>query len=191
MPVFDLKLKAELENVESISATDDTVWRIKIECKNCNEVSPAFIEVSSTEEVEVPGTRGTCNCCYSCKSYPVCYGQLNCRCRRKIQIDVVKKSLTPYTTSEKSAKIVSFEVRGGEPCEFQPAVRFWLIAHLQDGFNITAESGAKFEDVDLQEDFADYDGMYCFSFLMIRGCWRSCKCNEHGVVYRKCLGLFV
>ena len=47
------------------------------------------------------------------------------RCRRKIQIDVAKKSLTPYTTSEKSAKVVSFEVRGGEPCEFQPAV--WIV----------------------------------------------------------------
>lgn len=68
MPVYDLKLKAELDNVESISATEDTIWRIKVECKNCSEVSPSFIEVSSTEEVEVPGTRGTCNCLYSCKS---------------------------------------------------------------------------------------------------------------------------
>ena len=41
MPVYDLKLKAELDNVESIAAT---------------------------EEVEVPGTRGTCNCLYTCKS---------------------------------------------------------------------------------------------------------------------------
>lgn len=70
MPVYDLKLKAELENVESISATDETIWRIKVECKNCSEVSPSFIEVSSTEEVEVPGTRGTCNCLYTCKSFP-------------------------------------------------------------------------------------------------------------------------
>ena len=28
----------------------------------------------------------------------------------------------------------------------------------QDGFNITAQSGAVFKDVDLQDDFADYDG---------------------------------
>ena len=29
----------------------------------------------------------------------------------------------------------------------------------QDGFVVTANSGAKFDDVDLQDDFADYDGM--------------------------------
>ncbi|KAK8793746.1 hypothetical protein WA171_002877 [Blastocystis sp. BT1] len=137
MPVYDLKLKAELENVESISATDDTLWRVKIECSNCQEVSPSFIEISSKEQVDVPGTRGVCNCLYTCKS-----------CKRKIQIDVAPKSLTPYTDSEKSSKIVSFEVRGGKPCEYQPA----------DGFTITAQSGAVFEDVDLQDDFADYDG---------------------------------
>ena len=69
MPVFDLKLNAELENVASIAATDDTIWRIKVRCTNCSEVSPSFIEVSSAEEMEVPGTRGTCNCLYSCKLY--------------------------------------------------------------------------------------------------------------------------
>lgn len=67
MPVFDLKLKAELENVESITTSEETIWRLKIRCMNCGEVSPSFIEVSSTEEVEVPGTRGVCNCSFSCK----------------------------------------------------------------------------------------------------------------------------
>ena len=68
MPVYDLKLKAELENVESISASDDTLWRVEIECSNCQEVSPSFIEISSKEQVDVPGTRGVCNCLYTCKS---------------------------------------------------------------------------------------------------------------------------
>ena len=49
------------------------------------------------------------------------------RCKRKIQIDVAPKSLTPYTDSEKSSKIVSFEVRGGKPCEYQPAVSFLVL----------------------------------------------------------------
>lgn len=44
------------------------------------------------------------------------------RCRQAIRIDVTKKSLTPYTESEKPCKIVSFEVRGGTPCEFEPSV---------------------------------------------------------------------
>ena len=69
MPLYDLKLKAELENVESISATDDSLWRVKIECSNCQEVSSSFIEISSKEQVDVPGTRGVCNCLYTCKSY--------------------------------------------------------------------------------------------------------------------------
>ena len=67
MPAYDLELKAVLENVESISADENTIWRVKMECSNCQEVSPSFIEVSSKEEVDVPGTRGTCNCLYTCK----------------------------------------------------------------------------------------------------------------------------
>ena len=136
MPTYDLELKAVLENVESIAANENTIWRVKMGCSNCQEVSPSFIEISSQEEVDVPGTRGTCNCLYTCKG-----------CKRKIQIDVTPKSLTPCTASDKWSKLVSFEVRGGKPAEFQPA----------DGFTVVSEGGAVFEDVDLQDDFAEYD----------------------------------
>ena len=74
MPTYDLELKAVLENVESISADEKTIWRVKMECSNCQEVSPSFIEISSQEEVDVPGTRGTCNCLYTCKGLVLVHG---------------------------------------------------------------------------------------------------------------------
>ena len=67
MPTFNLVLKAELENVESISASDSTVWPMKIECSRCQTVSPNLLYVSAEESVEIPGARGECNCLYTCK----------------------------------------------------------------------------------------------------------------------------
>ena len=67
MPVYNLQCSAECENVATISGDAETIWRMKVECSSCQDVSPNFIEVSSTEEVEVPGTRGVCNCLYTCK----------------------------------------------------------------------------------------------------------------------------
>ena len=74
MPTYDLELKAVLENVESIAANENTIWRVKMGCSNCQEVSPSFIEISSQEEVDVPGTRGTCNCLYTCKGLALVHG---------------------------------------------------------------------------------------------------------------------
>ena len=80
------------------------------------------------------------------------------RCKRKIQIDVTPKSLTPCTASDKWSKLVSFEVRGGKPAEFQPAGTSASIYYNYDGFTVVSVVGAVFEDVDLPDDFAEYDG---------------------------------
>lgn len=69
MPTYNLLLKAELENVESISASDSTVWPMKIECSRCQTKSPNLLYVSAEEAVEIPGARGECNCLYTCKEY--------------------------------------------------------------------------------------------------------------------------
>ena len=86
-------------------------------------------------------------------------GLLFPRCHRNIQINIADKSLKPYTESEKPSAVIAFEVRGGSPTEFQPAVRFVIQSHQQDGFTVISTGGAKFENVDLQDDFADYDGL--------------------------------
>ena len=86
-------------------------------------------------------------------------GLLFPRCHRKIQINIADKSLKPYTESEKPSAVIAFEVRGGSPTEFQPAVGFVIQSHQQDGFTVISTGGAKFENVDLQDDFADYDGL--------------------------------
>lgn len=54
---------------------------------------------------------------------------------------------------------------------------------LQDGFNVTAASGAVFDNVDLQDDFADYDGSVVIAVLIYRRCWRSGEYHEYGVEY--------
>ena len=69
MPKYNLTLRAELENVESITAAEDTIWRMKIECGACGTVSAKYLDISALESVEVPGSRGTCNCLYTCKEY--------------------------------------------------------------------------------------------------------------------------
>ena len=73
MPIYNLQCCAECENVATISGDADTIWRMKVECSACQDVSPNFIEVSSKDEIEVPGTRGVCNCLYACKWYACLY----------------------------------------------------------------------------------------------------------------------
>ncbi|KAK8830909.1 hypothetical protein WA577_003609 [Blastocystis sp. JDR] len=137
MPILGLYLKAEVENVESIEAGKDTIWSAFVQCTNCGERSANRVELSPNDEVEVPDSRSTCNCLYKCKG-----------CKRKIVINVVTDFPSQCTSFEEPGLIAKFEVKGAELVDFQP----------DDSFRVHTPSGEVFDHVDLQEDFADFDG---------------------------------
>ncbi|KAK8815379.1 hypothetical protein WA158_003591 [Blastocystis sp. Blastoise] len=136
MPITTLKISAETENIDSIVPLPDTIWRVKVKCTSCGEPSPKFLEIDASNEEQIPGGRGVANCVYSCKF-----------CKRVGSLSIDQKSLVPVKSFEKKTPIVQFDCRGIEPCEWQPA----------NGFNVVSTGETVFEDVDLSEEFADFD----------------------------------
>lgn len=138
MPVFLLKIKANLENIATIRPVEGVCWRFDIEN---NGERKEGITVSSTEIIELEGSKGEANFVMRwSKGAPPSY----------IKIVPVKKVTGTYTSSDagKFVTVAGFECRGLTITRFIP------------GEDFTAEStgGTVFEGIDLTEgDWADYD----------------------------------
>ncbi|CAL4137476.1 unnamed protein product, partial [Meganyctiphanes norvegica] len=140
MPVFKIQMSAQLENITNITAPgDDFQYVIKIRCNSCNEVCDKWLYISADESAEIPGSRGNANMVYKCKL-----------CKKTHTLDVLLQHRKPYTIDDvpNFKEIIAFECRGISVVEFKFA----------DGWSCEgSESGTKFEDLCLDEDWCDYD----------------------------------
>ncbi|KAJ3041813.1 hypothetical protein HDV00_008703 [Rhizophlyctis rosea] len=142
MPRYELQWKADLEGITDLrpASKSDYDWRFKFKCTKCSETGDNFVTFTASDESAQSGSRGVANLVMKCK-FCKAEGSAN------IEIDTLK----PYTIEQtgKFAPLVSLEGRGIEPVE-------WTAA---DGFTAEgAESGTKFEDIDLSEgDWTEYD----------------------------------
>eukprot|EP01111_Echinosteliopsis_oligospora_P016099 TRINITY_DN6570_c0_g1_i1.p1 TRINITY_DN6570_c0_g1~~TRINITY_DN6570_c0_g1_i1.p1 ORF type:complete len:172 (-),score=25.22 TRINITY_DN6570_c0_g1_i1:88-603(-) len=132
-------VKAELENVDKVTCPKNNQWSLKLSCSNCGEVTEKWV-VFSTEDQNPTGAKGISNFVAKCKG-----------CRRENSIDITSPTDYSFPIDEnnqnKYAPIGTFECRGLEITEYQP----------RDGFLVTAPTGSKWEDVDLSEDWNEYD----------------------------------
>mmetsp|Transcript_5211 Transcript_5211/g.14939 ORF Transcript_5211/g.14939 Transcript_5211/m.14939 type:complete len:162 (+) Transcript_5211:306-791(+) len=135
-----LEIKAEAENVESIKLPKGYVYTITV--KNpAGEDTREGVTVSSREEVELSGSRGTAH-------FALKWAR-DARQQANLQVVEDIKGVTLEWSGENQgwAPLVAFDCRGLEPIAFQP----------QDGFIVKAASGTVFEDVDLSDDWSEYD----------------------------------
>ena len=157
MPVFLLSVKAEQEGIASWGVKDDDTWCVTVQQGGGEEQKPeVFIDPSNEEEVD--GTRGTFN--FVC-SFP--------GSNAKATINVLERSDTKCKsifqkfgedagkwTAENAEKwgddgfvpIVAFEMRGCDIVDWHPKGQ---------NFYATSEGGTRFDDVELHEDWCDYD----------------------------------
>ncbi|KAF9584645.1 hypothetical protein BGW38_005731 [Lunasporangiospora selenospora] len=139
MPILALQIKAELENITGlVPMDDDHTWHFKIECTSCHEVDKNLITMNALDKVEMGSGRGEANLVMKCKF-----------CKRESSADIVSKPV-PYDieNNEKFATIVQIECRGLEVVGFEP----------REGWKAKgAESDTPFEDIDLTEEWAEYD----------------------------------
>ncbi|EQC36979.1 hypothetical protein SDRG_05800 [Saprolegnia diclina VS20] len=141
MVLFVLYVKADLENVGSIEAPALHRWCLDIKEPTGDETREG-IWVSDEEELEVSGSRGTA---HFLMKWP--------GAKKESQLTVVRdiKKLTRAISANDSGEyvpLVGFECRGIEPVSWSP----------EDGYKITcADSGTVFENVNLSEDWAEYD----------------------------------
>eukprot|EP00033_Pygsuia_biforma_P001789 GCRY01002000.1.p2 GENE.GCRY01002000.1~~GCRY01002000.1.p2 ORF type:complete len:158 (-),score=33.85 GCRY01002000.1:28-501(-) len=130
--------KPELENLESIGPEgEDFRFYLDVRCNHCGEVrSDVFIDES--EKHPLMSGRGEANLVMKCKL-----------CQRAHYMDIIKGSVKPYTSESSGMEpLVVFECRGMEPVAWYP--RNGFVAHA-------AESSTVFDDVDLSDEWAEYD----------------------------------
>ncbi|KAI9203239.1 UPF0587 protein C1orf123 [Polychytrium aggregatum] len=140
MPKYNLQFKADVENLTDIKpAGDDYEWLLKIKCTSCSEVNPALVTVVESESHPIPNSRGEANLVMKCKF-----------CKTDGSGSLVSKSIKPYNLEHSGnfSTVATFELRNLEVVGWKPSVGFRAIG---------AESETVFEDIDLQDDWTEYD----------------------------------
>uniref|UniRef100_A0A7S1XGW7 Uncharacterized protein n=1 Tax=Erythrolobus australicus TaxID=1077150 RepID=A0A7S1XGW7_9RHOD len=146
MPVFELRVRCEVENVAAIVADDAFAWRIRVRCNHCGEESPHPLVLYSTDKVELI-RGGAASALYKCKL-----------CERQNDVTLLKDGehvistdtgddddTSPTERNTQSAygwhTFARFECRGMQPVawEFDDD----LVIVTGSGFRI---EGAAFED---------------------------------------------
>lgn len=137
MPKFLIEIKAELANISEFSIISDYDWKFKIECSKCHE-RDGPVNFKASEDVEHTNSRGSSQLVMKCKF-----------CKSEGYLDIIPKSVTSYTAqdSDQWKQFVIVEGRGWEPVEII----------FDEGFKALGTTGTVFEEVILDEDWADYD----------------------------------
>ncbi|KAL6050846.1 CXXC motif containing zinc binding protein [Balamuthia mandrillaris] len=136
MPRFVLKWSADLEGVARVSPSNDIRYYLKLKCNNCGEqLGNDWIYVTPLETAQVTGSRGSANLVVRCKF-----------CKREHSLDI-EGAPSSLEKSGKMTNLVMFECRGLEPIEWDP----------RNGFDVQTESGTAFSDVNLSEDWCEFD----------------------------------
>ncbi len=138
MGFFDVLIKAECENVQSLKINPDFDWVFSIQCSHCHETHPNNINFSSTDEVEMTKSHGTCNFLMNCKN-----------CSKSMTINTYDKSAFIVDVSnQEEGTLATFECRGCEIIEWTPLEGIILVGE---------DSGTCFEDVDIRDVWMEYD----------------------------------
>ena len=129
----------ELENVKEVIIPENIQWCIDVKQPNSDEVRKGVF-VSEEETFQVTGSRGSAHFLLKWPGG-----------KKESQMDIIriKKGVLRNITdadSDEYVPIVAFECRGIEPFAYYP----------QSGFTVSSGS-ALFEDVDLNDDWAEYD----------------------------------
>lgn len=139
MPLFDLLLKATLENVLSIRVSETFNFRVKFSCDGCGDVSEKAQPFSWVDSVDVPGGKGSAKFLAKCKG-----------CGRQYNVDITSTVGDFVYAAEHSGswqRVATLECRGGVfPSSFE----------ISDGYSIVGPTET-WDDQDLGDDWAEFD----------------------------------
>ncbi|KAF4659456.1 hypothetical protein FOZ61_004726 [Perkinsus olseni] len=141
MVVQILYVKANLEGLSSIAAPSDHYWCFDVAGSNTDEVRQR-VTVNCMDEEEVSGSRGKANLVIHFKDLK--------KEATIVRTTVKKMKMEPKYTDEDNGKwvpLIAFECRGCEITKWYP----------ERGYTAVSEGGTVFDDVDLSDDWCDYD----------------------------------
>jgi hypothetical protein len=130
-----IKIKLDMENIESFSIPEDHAWKLDVRLTSTNDVRMG-VDLSAVDEVEIPNSRGMANL--------VLRVDKNDYATLKIQpLPKIIKSSISATDCEKSdfVPVLAVECRG---CEIQS----WTPTGY---YQVTTRSGSVFDEVDLSQ----------------------------------------
>lgn len=135
-----LSLKASLNGVTNLSPVDEEnyYYSFKVECTHCREKHPNWVGISRSEVHDIPKSKGEANFILKCRN-----------CRRDLSISF-EEPFHVYKDEHSGERqnLLILECRGCEIIEFQPDGEWQA-----EG----TESGTKFPEVDLSDEWYDYD----------------------------------
>lgn len=144
MPTYLLQVKAELEGVESLTPKAGNQWKLDVQ-NDSSEVREG-ITVSSLDEHELEGSRGTAN-------FVMRFNKGDQQSYLKLEKLVPKKHGDGIVTAAKSGTWVTvavLEARGLEPTKFHRSVDFDVKS--------SGDKACVFDDADFADgDWAEYD----------------------------------
>eukprot|EP00741_Cyanophora_paradoxa_P007831 tig00001215_g7577.t1 len=137
MPKLLISWAADVEGLSEIKITPDARYYVKLKCTNCGEESKE-VYFNAQDKVELSTGRGDATFVLKCKG-----------CKRENSLDVVPGHGRSWTEADetKFVPLIACDCRGLEIVSWEPRA----------GFTAVGTTGKPFEDVNLGEDFADYD----------------------------------
>eukprot|EP00892_Ulva_mutabilis_P007511 jgi/Ulvmu1/5131/UM021_0148.1 len=141
MVVFVLEVKADLENIATLELSEGYNYCIDVK-NSTGEDQRDGVYVTSTNEEDLHGSRGTCN-------FQVKWVKGTRSSAYVIVHESVKGVTRRQITEQDSGQwtpIVGFDCRGLEPVGFHP----------ENGWKAVSTGGTVFGDVDLREDWAEF-----------------------------------
>eukprot|EP01147_Barroeca_monosierra_P000449 gene449-3785_t len=140
MPTFVVYLKLAMENVAEVSWDGTMLWCVDIQQSGGTEVRSEVV-IDPSREQTVDGSRGT--------AHFIMKWSKSDRKGCTINLDS-SKAKTRFITEDDNGTwvpIAAFDCRGADVVNYHP----------RGGFNVTSTGGTVFKDVDLSEEWADYD----------------------------------
>lgn len=159
MVKISLQIKANLEFIEELYTCHPNFnFCLKVKCLNCGEVSEKWHDVAESDSFPTQHKHQSNHFTAKCKL-----------CGRENSLDIVKDSNGKLTGEDqgKFKTIVTFDCRGIEPIDFNPAAGW--IAKVEGSASI-------YRDIDLNEkEWVEYDdkikesvGIYEFEHQFIK-----------------------
>uniref|UniRef100_A0A0G4FQT0 Uncharacterized protein n=1 Tax=Chromera velia CCMP2878 TaxID=1169474 RepID=A0A0G4FQT0_9ALVE len=139
MPLIGLYVKADLENVESITIPADYQWLMDVKQSN-GEETRENVTMNAQESYEMENSRGSANFLIK---FPGSKSQASISIVTSSQKGVASEYPAQGTNPGDWQPVAVFECRGAEPCKWHPS----------KGFRIRTPKGTVFEDADLSEDW--------------------------------------
>ncbi|PWW74633.1 DUF866-domain-containing protein [Tuber magnatum] len=143
--MFALELTADLTGVTNLHPVDTRedpyYYSFRVQCTSCREVHEKWVDFDRFTTTDLSKSRGEANFVYKCR---------NCTRESSATIKTEPKAYTAASPPTKQV-IIEFECRGCELTEFRVSGK-WGAEGISEG-----ASRSRFDEVDLTEDWYDYD----------------------------------